>query len=80
MSIIFDWAIFVLSPVHWPTVPRRAFVILLPVGVVYLVVGWLLLCAVCSVAAVAHVLAMAVGAPVLWGWRQVRGLWLGGSS
>jgi hypothetical protein len=81
MSRIFDWAIFMLTPVRWPTVPRRVFLVLLPVGVLYLIAGWCLLCLGVAVTAMAFTvfygLTMAVGVPAFWCWQQVSRLWTG---
>lgn len=81
MGRLFDWAVFALSPVRWPTIPRRAFLFLLPVGFLYLVVGWALLCTVAAIAAfvftVFYGLTMVIGVPAFWCWQQVRRLWTG---
>ena len=84
MSSFFDRAVFALTPVRWPTVPRRAFLFLLLLGVVYLVVGWVVLAAVAATIAVAVAvfwsLMMAIGVPVFWCWQQVSRLWSGAAQ
>lgn len=81
MGRVLDWFVFMLSPARWPTVPRRAFVVLLPIGALYLLVGWVLLCAVMAVAAVTlavlYALSIAIVAPALWCREQVYRLWTG---
>lgn len=81
MSKIFDRFLFLLTPALWPKLSRRAFVVLLPVGVLYLIVGWVLLIAVAAVAIVAfavfYCLIMAIGVPSLWCGQQVYRLWNG---
>jgi hypothetical protein len=79
MSKLFDLVIYAVSPARWSWWARRAFVILLPISLVYLAVGWLLIIVFGAVAmaafAVGYAAMMAIGVPVFWCGQQLFRLW-----